>query len=150
MLLELAEISQELNQLKNILGLLSVDDQVRMLNFMCSIVFVLNFYNSYSKSRQITLYSIFHIQTPAYFKSADYILKPLFDFLYFQKTQIHTPKKCRFLGQKEKKLISLKKFCMGVGNRHPVLLHSRSCEGTESSHFVLRHLSFVQRAISLG
>ena len=24
------------------------------------------------------------------------------------------------------------------------------CEGTESSHFVLRHLSFVQRAISLG
>jgi hypothetical protein len=55
-----------------------------------------------------------------------------------------------FFGQKEKKLISLKKFCMGVGNRHPVLLHSRSCEGTESSHFVLRHLSFVQRAISLG
>ena len=66
------------------------------------------------------------------------------------KTYLPTPKKCRFLGQKEKKLISLKKFCMGVGNRHPVLLHSRSCEGTESSHFVLRHLSFVQRAISLG
>ena len=67
-----------------------------------------------------------------------------------RKPTLPTTKKCRFLGQKEKKLISLKKFCMGVGNRHPVLLHSRSCEGTESSHFVLRHLSFVQRAISLG
>ena len=69
--------------------------------------------------------------------------------MIFRKST-YLPKKCRFLGQKEKKLISLKKFCMGVGNRHPVLLHSRSCEGTESSHFVLRHLSFVQRATLRG